>query len=83
MEGESPTLIVLAKGTNYGFHIVEYKNISSKFTLQTQTKYKNTKTQNCLQELLAWISAISQKIFSAKVSCCQNSDIREVSIALV
>ena len=30
------------------------KNISSKFTLQTQTKYKNAKTGTCLQELLSW-----------------------------
>ena len=28
-------------------------------------------------------SVINQKIYSAKVSYCQNSDIREVSIALV
>ena len=27
---------------------MEYKNISSKFTLQTQTKYKNTKIQTAL-----------------------------------
>ena len=31
---------------------MEYKNIFSKFTLQTQTKYKNAKIQPCLQELL-------------------------------
>ena len=31
---------------------MEYKNFSSKFKLKTQAKYKNTKTQTCLQELL-------------------------------
>ena len=46
---------------------MEYKNISSKFTLQTQKKYKNTKMKTCLHE----------------ISYCQNSDIRVVSIALV
>ena len=33
---------------------MEYKKISSKFMLQTQTKYKNTKIQTCLQGLLLW-----------------------------
>ena len=31
---------------------MEGKNISSKFTLQTQTKYEHTKIQSCLQSLL-------------------------------
>ena len=31
---------------------MEYKNVSSKFTLQTQAKYKNTEIQTCLQGLL-------------------------------
>ena len=52
---------------SYGHNIMEYKNISSKFTLQTQKKYKNTKIKTCLHE----------------ISYCQNSDIRVVSIALV
>ena len=65
---------------------MEYKNISSKFTLQTQTKYKNAKTGTCLQELLSWdvsFQASVKKLYTAKVSYGQNSDIREVSIALV
>ena len=33
---------------------MEDKNISSKFTSHTQTKYKNTKMQTCLQGLLPW-----------------------------
>ena len=57
---------------------MEFKNISSKFTLQTQAKRKKTKIQTCLEELLQWVSVISQKIYFAKVSCCENSDIREV-----
>ena len=65
---------------------MEYKNISSRFTLQTQAKYKNTKIRTCLQGLLPWdmsFSGIRQKLYSAKVSYCQNSDIRDVNIALV
>ena len=58
---------------------MEDKNIFSKFTLQTQAKYKNTKIQISLQGLLPWVC---WKIYSAKVSCCLNSDIREVIIAL-
>ena len=38
--------------TNQGFNIAEYKNISSKSTLQPRTKYKNTKMETCLQGLL-------------------------------
>ena len=56
------------------------KNIFSKFTLKTQAKYKNTKIQISLQGLLPWVC---WKINSAKVPYCQNSDIREVIIALV
>ena len=59
---------------------MEDKNIFSKFTLQTQAKYKNTKIQISLQDVLPWVC---WKIYSAKVSDCQNSDIREVIIALV
>ena len=33
---------------------MEYNNISLKFTLQTQTEYRNTKIQTCLQGLLPW-----------------------------
>ena len=62
------------------FNIMEGKSVSSKFTLQTETKYKHTKIQTCLQSLLPWGML---KIYCAKVSYCQNSDIREVSIALV
>ena len=40
-------LIVLTKGTNWGFDIMEHKNFSSKFTLQAQAKYKNAKIQGC------------------------------------
>ena len=56
------------------------KNIFSKFTLQAQTKYENTKIQACLEGL--WPFGML-KIYSAKVFHCQNSDISEVSIALV
>ena len=65
---------------------MEDKNISSKFTLQTQTKYKNTKIKTYLQGLLTMryvFSVNNQKTYSAKVSYCQNSEIREVSIAWV
>ena len=54
---------------------MEYKNISSKFTLQTHTKYKNTKIQTCLHEIFL----LSQKIYTGRVSYCQNADIREVA----
>ena len=47
-------LIILTKGANEGFDIMEYKNFSWKFTLQAQAKYKNAKIQGCLQELLPW-----------------------------
>ena len=52
----------------------------SKFSFEAQTEYKNTKIQTCLQGLLPWGLL---KIYSAKVSYCQNSDIKEVIIALV
>ena len=48
--------------------------------LKTQTKYKNTKIDTCLQGLLP---RFMLKIYSAKVSYCQNSDIKEVCITLV
>ena len=51
-----------------------------KSSFEAQIKYKNTKIQTCLQGLLPWGLL---KIYSAKVSYCQNSDIREVIIALV
>ena len=54
---------------------MEYKNISSKFTLEPQTKYKNTEMETCLQGLLPRDIKKNQKIYSAKVSYCQNSDI--------
>ena len=41
--------------TNQGhqwFSIMEYKCISSKFTLQIQTKYENTQIETCFQVLL-------------------------------
>ena len=60
---------------------MEDKNISSKFTLQTRTKYKNIKIQTCLQSLLPW--GMLKKIYSANVSYCQNSEMREMGIALV
>ena len=56
---------------------MEDKNIFSKFTLETQAKYKNTKIQISLQGLLPWAC---WKIYSAKMSYCQNSDIREVRV---
>ena len=56
------------------------KYIFSKFMLQTQTKYKNTKIETCLQGLLP---RFILKIYSTKVSYCQNSDIKEVCITLV
>ena len=61
-------------------YIIEYKNISSKFTLQTQKKYKNSKIRISLQGLLPWdmSSDISQKLPFAKVYYYQNSDISEV-----
>ena len=64
---------------------MEFKIISSKFMLQIKTKYKNTKIQTFSQGLLPWdvFSDISQKIYFAKVSYCQNSDAREVIVALV
>ena len=55
---------------------MENKNISLKFILQAQAKYK-TFTMRYV------FSVTNQKIYSAKVSYSQNSDIREVSIALV
>ena len=48
--------------------------------LQTRAKYKNSKIQTCSQGLLPWGML---KEYSARVSYCHNSDIREVCIALV
>ena len=64
---------------------MECKNISLKFTLQTQTKYKSTKIRTCLQGLLAWDMSFQTSVKNCiphKVSYCQNLDIRKVSIAL-
>ena len=57
---------------------MEYKNISLKYRLQPQTEYKNIEIEACLQGLLPWDMSFqsNQKIYSTKVSCCQNSDIR-------
>ena len=60
---------------------MEYKNISLKLMLQTQTKYENTEIQTCLCEF--FFSVIIQKTHTAQVSYCQNSDIREVSVDLL
>ena len=65
---------------------MDYKNISSKFTLQTQKKYvKIPKYKLAYKDSYHEIFLFSHpsKIYSAKVSYCQHSDIREVSIALV
>ena len=61
---------------------MEDKNIFSKLTLQTQTKYKNTNIKTCLHGLLPWGML---KIYPAwcEVSDCQSLDIREVTIASV
>ena len=59
---------------------MEDKNIFWTFMLQTQAKYKITKIHISLQGLLPWVC---WKIYSAKVSGCQNSGIRDVIIALV
>ena len=48
--------------------------------LQTRAKYKNSKILTCLQGLLP---RGMLKEYSARVSSCQNSDIREVCIAIV
>ena len=65
---------------------MEYKYISSKFMLQTQTNNKSTKIQTCLHGLFPWDNSFqsSVKKHTTKVSQhCQNSNIREVSIDLV
>ena len=77
---------------------MEDKNIFSKFTLETQTKYKKKQNKTCLQGLLPWEKyhglllcwkkfyhglLLCWKIYSAEVSYTQNSDIREVVIAIV
>ena len=57
---------------------MEYKNIYLNFTVQPQTEYKNIKIETCSQGLLPWDMSLqsNQKIYSTKVSYCQNSDIR-------
>ena len=59
---------------------MEDKNIFSKFTLETQTKYKNTKIKLVYK---VFYHETCLKIYSAEVPYSQNSDIREVIIALV
>ena len=59
------TLKVLTKVTYSGYNM-EYKNITLKFTLQTQTKYKNTKTQTCLHEIFLF-SHHSENIYRPSV----------------
>ena len=45
---------------------------------------QNTKASKCKLAYMRYIfSVISQKTYTARVSYCQNSDIREVSILLV
>ena len=58
---------------------MEDKNIFSKFTLETQTKYKNTKIKLAYK---VFYHEVCWKISSAEVSYAQNSDIREAVIAL-
>ena len=62
---------------------MEYKSTSSKFMLQTQTKYRISKYKLACKDFYLEKSVISQKIYSAKVSHCQNSNITEVSIVLI
>ena len=62
---------------------MEYKNFSSKFKLKTQAKYKNTKTQTCLQELLPWDMSfqssvktyIPLKFLTAKIQTLTSTDL--------
>ena len=58
---------------------MEDANIFLKFKLQTQAKYipKYKSVYKAFYHEVCW------NIYSAKVSYCQNSDIREVIIALV
>ena len=60
---------------------MEHKNILLKFTLQTHTKYKNTKIQTCLHE--HFFSVIIEKTYTPQVFYCQNSKVRQVSIDLL
>ena len=66
---------------------MEYKYISLKFTLQTQTNYKNTKIQTCLHRLFPWDisfqSSVKKHIPPKCLITAKDSDIREVSITLV
>ena len=56
---------------------------SSRYRHKQNIKYKNTNLLTRTFTRRYVFSVISQKIYSAKVSCCQDSDIRGVSIALV
>ena len=54
---------------------MEYNNVSSKFTLQTQTKYKNIRIPACLQGLfpldISFHSSVQntfhQRFYTAKI----------------
>ena len=52
---------------------MEYKNFSSKFALQTQTKYKNTKIQTRLQEPLPW-----DMPFESSAKKCLTAEIKKL-----
>ena len=41
---------------------MEYKYISSKFTLQTQTSNKSTKIQTCLHVLFPWDNSFETSV---------------------
>ena len=58
---------------------MEDKNIFLKFKLQTQAKY----IPKYKFVYKVFYHEVCRNIYSAKVSYCQNSDIREVIIALV
>ena len=54
---------------------MEYKNISSKSTLQPRAKYKNTKMETCLQGLLPGDIKKLKTYITAKIQTFrQNSD---------
>ena len=54
---------------------MEYKNISSKYTSQPQTEYKNTKIKTCLQELLPWDMSFQSEIKKYIPSKCLTAKI--------
>ena len=66
---------------------MEYKYISSTFTVQIQTNFKNTKIQTCLHGLFPWDisfqSSVKKHIPPKCLITAKDSDIREVSIALI